>query len=150
MWRGRHRLFGFQNFLYFRLWGVCVLLSVGKLCYFVILFVKFEPQYSRKPLQRSSHESSYSYTICQRAGKEAKLRAHRLTVVHHLLKPDRQKQVCYCHCFQQFLHSWRGKLDITWFTDEAWFQLSGYMKAQNPMVWDVENPYVIHEEPLHL
>jgi len=35
------------------------------------------------------------------------------------------------------------------FSDEAHFQLDGYVNTQNCWIWGVENPRVIHEKPLH-
>ena len=42
-----------------------------------------------------------------------------------------------------------GILDYTWFTDEVWFHLSGYVNSQNSRIWASESPKAIHEEPLH-
>ena len=42
-----------------------------------------------------------------------------------------------------------GVLDYTWFSDEAWFHLSGYVNSQNFRIWASENPNAVHEEPLH-
>jgi hypothetical protein len=35
------------------------------------------------------------------------------------------------------------------FSDEAHFQLDGYMNTQNCRIWGAENPRVIHEKPSH-
>jgi hypothetical protein len=35
------------------------------------------------------------------------------------------------------------------FSDEAHFQLDGYVNTQNCRIWGTENPRVIHEKPLH-
>jgi len=35
------------------------------------------------------------------------------------------------------------------FSDEAHFQLDGYVNTQNCRIWGAENPWVIHEKPLH-
>ena len=35
------------------------------------------------------------------------------------------------------------------FSDEAHFQLDGYVNTQNCWIWGTENPRVIHEKPLH-
>jgi hypothetical protein len=42
-----------------------------------------------------------------------------------------------------------GILDYTWFSDKAWFHLSGYVNSQNTPLWASENPHELHEEPLH-
>ena len=50
-------------------------------------------------------------------------------------------------CFLPDAHP--GILDYTWFSDEAWFHLSGYISSQNSRIWASENPNAIHEEPPH-
>jgi hypothetical protein len=35
------------------------------------------------------------------------------------------------------------------FSDEAHFQLDGYVNTQNCRIWAAENPPLIHEKPLH-
>jgi hypothetical protein len=40
-----------------------------------------------------------------------------------------------------------GILDLTQFTDEAWFHLSEYNNSQNTSLWVFENPHAIHEKP---
>jgi hypothetical protein len=34
-------------------------------------------------------------------------------------------------------------------SDEAHFQLDGYVNTQNCRIWDAKNPLLIHEKPLH-
>jgi hypothetical protein len=51
------------------------------------------------------------------------------------------KRARYCLWFREFVHDNPRILDITWFSDEAWFHLSGYVNAQNP--------HEIAESPLH-
>jgi hypothetical protein len=38
-------------------------------------------------------------------------------------------------------------LDYTWFSDEAWFHLSGYVNSQNTRLCASENPHALFEEP---
>ena len=40
-------------------------------------------------------------------------------------------------------------LNDTFFTDEAWFHLSGYTNTQNSRTWATENPHETFEKPLH-
>jgi hypothetical protein len=35
------------------------------------------------------------------------------------------------------------------YSDEAWFNLSGYIGSQNNRYWSKENPYVAHEVQMH-
>jgi len=38
---------------------------------------------------------------------------------------------------------------LVFFTDEAWFHLSGYVNSQNYRTWRTENPHNYTETPLH-
>jgi hypothetical protein len=51
--------------------------------------------------------------------------------------------------FLQAVHD--GVLDpkLTFFTDETWFHLSGYISAQNNRYWSIINPKQTFEVPLH-
>ena len=83
----------------------------------------------RLSLRRLAQETGKSYSTCQRAAKKAKCKPYRVTVVHELKPPDLQKRSAYCTWFQQFFRQNPTLLDITWFTDEAWFSLSGYVNS---------------------
>jgi hypothetical protein len=39
--------------------------------------------------------------------------------------------------------------NLTFFTDEAWFHLSGYINAQNNRYWSSINPRQTFEMPIH-
>jgi hypothetical protein len=67
------------------------------------------------------------------------------------LKPaNHDKWICYCEWFKSFIQTNTVDiLDITFFADEAWFHLSGYVNTQNSRLWSSENPYAVHEKPLH-
>jgi hypothetical protein len=68
------------------------------------------------------------------------------------LKPgDNAKRVAYCKWFfLDFLDRQREDiLDVTFFTDEAYFHLWGYINSQNSRVWCAQNPHAFHESPLH-
>jgi hypothetical protein len=40
-------------------------------------------------------------------------------------------------------------LEKTFFSDESWFHLSGYVNSQNMRMWSGENPHYYIEVPLH-
>jgi hypothetical protein len=44
-----------------------------------------------------------------------------------------------------------GEIDrqLTFFSDEAWFHLQGYIKTQNNRDWSSQDPHLTHEVPLH-
>jgi hypothetical protein len=106
-------------------------------------------QSPKKYLRRLSQETSLTYSTCQRAAKEAKLKAYRVTVVQELKPLDTKKRVAYCEWFQNVFGERDELLDITWYTDEEWFHLSGYVNSQITPMWATEHPYAIHEVPLH-
>jgi hypothetical protein len=62
---------------------------------------------------------------------------------------DYDKCMTYCRWFQTFFEENPGILDYTWFSDEAWFHLSGYVNSQNTRLWASENPHALFQEPLH-
>jgi hypothetical protein len=35
------------------------------------------------------------------------------------------------------------------YSDKAWYTLSGYINSQNNRYWSTENPYAVYEVPLH-
>jgi hypothetical protein len=59
------------------------------------------------------------------------------------------KRMTYCRWFQTFIDENPEILDYTWFSDEAWFHLSGYVNSQNTRLWGTENPHAMFEEPLY-
>ena len=68
----------------------------------------------------------------------------------HELKPgDSAKQVAYCMLFLDFLDC-EGEdiLDVTFFTDTAYFHFSWYINSQNSRAWCAYNPHAFHESPL--
>jgi hypothetical protein len=86
--------------------------------------------------------------MCQRAAKHAKIRPYKVTAVHELIGPDKIKRVDYCNWFLRLERN-PGILTMTWFIDEAWFHLSGYVNSQNTRIWASENPHAFNEAPLH-
>jgi hypothetical protein len=67
------------------------------------------------------------------------------------LKPgDSAKRVAYFKWFLDFLdREGEDILDVTFFRDEAYFHLSGYINSQNSCIWCAHNPHAFHESPLH-
>ncbi|PNF41426.1 hypothetical protein B7P43_G14120 [Cryptotermes secundus] len=84
-------------------------------------------QSPKKSLRCLSQETGYSYSTCQWAAKKVNHHPSKITSVQELGDVDKDKRVWYCLWFQEFVHDKRRILDITWFSDEAWFHLSGYV-----------------------
>jgi len=77
------------------------------------------------------------------------LKVYRVTIVQELKPLDTQKRMAYCEWFMNVFGEDDELLDITWYSDEAWFHLSGYVNSQNTRIWATEHPHEIHEVPLH-
>jgi hypothetical protein len=57
--------------------------------------------------------------------------------------------VHFCSWFLQSVAE--GEIDpqLTFFSDEAWFHVLGYINTQNNRYWSSLNPHLTHEVPLH-
>jgi hypothetical protein len=69
--------------------------------------------------------------------------------MHELKEPDKEKRLKYCRLFTHFI---RGGIDISdkvFYSDEAWFHLSGYINNQHSRIWSAENLHTFHERPLY-
>jgi hypothetical protein len=57
---------------------------------------------------------------------------YKVTAVQELKPADHEKRIRYCKWFTNFIQMKTVDiLDVTFFTDEAWFHLSGYVNTQN-------------------
>ena len=75
---------------------------------------------------------------------------YKISAVHELKPGDSVERVAYCKWFLDFLdREGEDILDVTFFTDEAYFHLSGYVNSQNSRVWCAHNPHACHESLLH-
>ena len=77
------------------------------------------------------------------------MKVYRVTVVQELKPLDAQKRMAYCEWFMNLFGEDDELLDITRYSDETWFHLSGYVNSQKTRIWATEHPYEIHEVPLH-
>jgi len=81
--------------------------------------------------------------------KMLKFYPYRMQGFHDLIPGDYAKRVKYCRWFKNLIRGNIGVLDQMFFTDEAWFHLSGYVNSQNYRTWRTENPHNYTETPLH-
>jgi hypothetical protein len=86
--------------------------------------------------------------MCERAANNAGMHAYGFRVVQKRKQQDYDKRITYCRWLQTFIDENPVILDYTWFSDEAWFHLSGYVNSQNTRLWGSENPHALFEEPL--
>jgi hypothetical protein len=65
---------------------------------------------------------------CRKALHNVPLKPYKINVAHQLLPPDFEKQSVFCLWFQRIMTA--ELRDATFFSDEVWFHLSGYMNSQ--------------------
>jgi hypothetical protein len=78
------------------------------------------------------------------ARKDLHLFPYSLTSVQELHPADFPQRLEYC---QWFVNTLDVHLDRTFFTNEAYFHLSGYVNSQNTRMWSSENPHFFIETP---
>lgn len=81
--------------------------------------------------------------------KSLALYPYKVTAMHELKETDKGKRLQYCMWFKDFVIHYDNILEKTFFTDEAWFNLSGYVNSQNRRIWCAENPHEYVQKPLH-
>ncbi|KAL1488740.1 hypothetical protein ABEB36_014539 [Hypothenemus hampei] len=73
---------------------------------------------------------------------------YKVSVVQQLYPLDFGKRIAYCQWFNAHMDN-DEILDLSFFSDEAWFHLSGYVNSQNYRTWSTENPHEFVETTLH-
>lgn len=100
-------------------------------------------------LRRLSARTDVSYSTVRRIlKKRLHMHPYKITLVQKILPRDHNSRMQYCNFFQENLNN-DDVLDLSFFSDEAWFYLSGYVNKQNYRTWSVVNPHNIIEVPLH-
>jgi transposase len=101
-------------------------------------------QSPKQSIRKLSQQFGVSYGMAHTTLKKClRLHPYKITAVHELKPGDNAKRVVYCKWFLDFLNC-EGEdiLDVTFFTHEAYFHLSGYINSQNSHVWCAHNPHV--------
>lgn len=103
----------------------------------------------QKSIRQLSQQVGVSYSSCRRVLKEElHMHPYKVSVVQELHPRDFIARVQYCQWFLEHLND-NAVLDKTFFTDEGWFHLNGYINSQNYRTWATENPHVTVETSLH-
>jgi hypothetical protein len=71
-----------------------------------------------------------SKSTCRRDTQKAKIHAYRVTAVHELKEPVREKRVTYCRWLKAFLNEYPGILDFVWFHRQT-SSYGAFSKAAN-------------------
>ena len=87
----------------------------------------------KKSIRRLSQQADVSYGSAHKALKKLlHLKPYKVTLVHELKEPDKCKRMRYCQWLRDFVEEHGEDIfDHTFFTDKAWFHLSGYVNSQN-------------------
>ena len=73
---------------------------------------------------------------------------YKITLVQEILLLDHNSRMQYCNFFQENLNN-DDVFDLRFFSNEAWFYLSGYIIKQNYRIWSVVNSHNFIEDLLH-
>jgi len=104
-----------------------------------------------KSLHKLAQEEDIRLTTAHKTVREKmKLFPYKVTAVQELKTAAHEKRIRYSEWLTNFNQMKTVDiLDVTFFTDEDWFHLSGYVNTQNTRLWLSENPHALHEKPLH-
>jgi len=102
-----------------------------------------------KSLRRLSQQVNLSYGTCRTILKrDLHFFPYKVHAYHQILPRDFIMRMNFCEWFLNNLDN-DDILDISFYTDEAYFQLNGYVNSQNMRMWSAENPHEFIEAPLH-
>lgn len=103
-----------------------------------------------KSLRHLSQEIGVSYETCRTVlKKNLNMHPYKMQTYQALLPTDHARRLAYCQWFVNNLMN-NDLLNLTFFSDEAWFHLSGYVNSQNMRMWSTDNPHFFVESPLHV
>ena len=104
-----------------------------------------------KSLQKLAQQHDIGLATAHKAvRRQLKLFLYKIMAVQELKTNDHEKRLHYCRWLNQFIkENTADVLDVTFFTDKAWFYLPGYVSLQNSRLWSSDNPHSLHETPLH-
>jgi hypothetical protein len=89
-----------------------------------------------------------SYTNVRIRNRHSHMQQYKVSVVQEILPRDHNSRMQYCNFFQQNLNN-DDVFDLSFFTDESWFHLSGYVNKQNYRTWSAVNLPNLLEFPLY-
>ncbi|KAJ8947719.1 hypothetical protein NQ318_017980, partial [Aromia moschata] len=73
----------------------------------------------------------------------------RKSITHLSQKANEPLRLQFCQWFINQYNNNDAVFGKVFFTDEAWFYLSGYVKSQNMRLWSADNPQFYIKTTLH-
>lgn len=105
---------------------------------------------ARTSIRRRAQQLDLSRSTVQRIlTKDLHLHAYKIQLTQTLKPADHGQRREFCNwvlSMQQDNPDFAAQII---FSDEAHFQLNGYVNKQNCRIWGAENPRVIEEQPMH-
>jgi hypothetical protein len=102
------------------------------------------------PTNRFSLFLALCYESSQKILKKSlRLRPYQFGMVQKLHPPDYLQRIQFCNWYNNNLLDNVDQQDITFFSDEAWFHLSGFINSQHYRTWSAHNPHNVIQVPLH-
>jgi hypothetical protein len=95
-----------------------------------------------------AQETGLSASSARRATQLLKLRPYKTTLIYVLQPCNPDSRVHFCHSFLQSVVE--GEIDpqLTFFSDEEWFHLQGYINRQNNYYWSSRNSHLTLLHPV--
>jgi hypothetical protein len=98
-------------------------------------------EHTPRSLKRLAQETGVSTSSARKATQMLKLRPHNRMTIHALQPRDPASRVYFCSWFLRSVIEGEIDLQLTFFSDEAWFHLQGYINTQNNRYWNSQNPH---------
>jgi hypothetical protein len=89
----------------------------------------------KKSLKHLAQETGVSKSSARTATQLLKLRPYKTTVIHALQPHDSASRVYFCSWFLQSVFEGEICTQFTFFFDETWFHLQGYIHTENNLYW---------------
>lgn len=103
-----------------------------------------------KSLRKVSQQIDIPYASVHKITRKIlQLFPYKTSVMHALKDHDYSQRMLFCDWLITVTEEDSTFLTTCFWSDEAWFHLSGYMNSQNSRCWLSENPHQFIETPLH-
>jgi Helix-turn-helix domain (DUF4817) len=101
-------------------------------------------------LIRAAQQHSISEPSLRRAVRnEIRFFPYKIQILEAKQPGDKQKRLDFALETLALINIDNNMIRNLWISDEAYFCLSGAVNKQNMRFWGLQNPHVIHEQPLH-
>lgn len=103
----------------------------------------------KKSLRMLHQQKQISLFSAYKAAKLLGLTPYKIKESQKIGPNDPAARLRYCQWLKWFTRNTVCALDNLFFSDEAWFHLSGYVNSQNSRYWSARNPHQVFQQPLH-